>query len=142
MKSFNDMMVDALVSKEDVNFKPDEKEMIDKKLGEARFQHTKRMMKARRDGKWRVERQREKIQQSQDEQKPVAPPNLTKIDSLKNAPAKAKLKRTKKLLKKKADEKKKELANKTVFEVPGVDTEYEKVRLHLTDEIAPTTNKE
>lgn len=94
MKSFNDMMVDALVSKEDVNFKPDEKEMIDKKLGEARFQHTKRMMKTRRDGKWRVERQREKIQQSQDEQKPVAPPNLTKIDSLKNAPAKAKLKRT------------------------------------------------
>lgn len=149
-ESFNKVVTEALMSKEEVTFTDRQETMINEKLGRARFEHTKRMLRAQRDGKRRLQLQRQKVlnknanneedvveetekQQDKPKQKVNVMFNSTKQDSLKNAPAKAKLKRTKKLQKAQAKAMKAELRDKTVFEVDGDGNPYDKVQLHLTD---------
>ena len=126
-ETFSDIVTDALISDDEVKFTPQQKDVINDKLFMARFNHNKQIKQAQRAGKGRLELQRKKVEESNDK-KPVK--HFTAIDSKKSAPVKAKVMRTKKLLKQKA---KKQLEEKTVFEVPGIDTEHKTVRLHLTD---------
>jgi hypothetical protein len=153
-ESFNKVVTEALLSKEEVKFTSDQKNMINDKLGMARFQHTKQMLRAQRDGKRRLQKMKEKHfakrenehnneeqnangEQKEEQKKEEDAPariNFTAIDSMRNAPSKAKLKRTKKIQRARAKALKIEQSKKTVFEVDGDGNPYDKVRLHLTDE--------
>lgn len=149
-ESFNKVVTEALMSKDEVTFSEKQENMINVKLGRARFEHTKRMLRAQRDGKRRLETQREKVLHRQGEEETTKKKfNATAKDSLKNAPSKAKLKRTQKLQKAQAKAMKAELKNKTVFEVDGDGNPHDKVRMILTDvphdeknEPTPETNND